>query len=79
MRPDRTIVGPRAGIRWFLAGYAGVAGFLLLEATVRQPGSASDLHASKEDAGSTRGIEFEVQRGMRSICKMRSGPFLRKG
>jgi len=56
MQPDRTIVGPRAGIRWFLAGYAGVAGFLLLEATARQPGSASDRHASKEDAGSTRGI-----------------------
>jgi protein-S-isoprenylcysteine O-methyltransferase len=27
-----------------------------LEALVRQPGSASDLHASKDDAASTRGI-----------------------
>ncbi|MGO8861695.1 MAG: methyltransferase family protein [Acidimicrobiales bacterium] len=56
MQPDRTMVGPRTGTRWFLAGYAGVVGFPLLEATVRQPESASDLHASKEDAGSTRGI-----------------------
>jgi protein-S-isoprenylcysteine O-methyltransferase Ste14 len=53
---DRTVVGPRAGSRWFLAGYAGVAGFLALEATVRQPGTASDLEASSEDDGSTRRV-----------------------
>jgi protein-S-isoprenylcysteine O-methyltransferase len=56
MQPDRTILGPRAGSRWFLAGCAGVAGFLAIEAAVRPPGEASDLHASQEDAGSTRGI-----------------------
>lgn len=53
---DRTRFGPRRGLRWFLAGYAGVSGFLGLEAFVRQPGSASDLHASKDDAASTQGI-----------------------
>lgn len=54
MTTGRTRIGPRRGLRWFLAGYAGVTGFLALEALVRQPGSASDLHASKEDAASTR-------------------------
>ena len=54
MTTGRTLIGPRRGLRWFLAGYAGVTGFLALEALVRQPGSASDLHASKDDASSTR-------------------------
>ncbi len=53
---ERTPIGPRRGLRWFLAGYAGVSGFLVLEAFARQPGSATDLHASKEDADSTRDI-----------------------
>ncbi|HWD55071.1 MAG TPA: isoprenylcysteine carboxylmethyltransferase family protein [Acidimicrobiales bacterium] len=56
MTTDRTAIGPRRGRRWFLAGYVGVTGFFGLEALVRQPGSASDLHASKDDAASTRGI-----------------------
>ena len=30
-----------AGDHWFLAGYAGLAGFFALEATVRQPGSSA--------------------------------------
>ncbi len=47
---------PPPGTRWFVAGYAGLAGFLLLEGTVRRGGSASDLHAAAEDAGSTRRI-----------------------
>jgi protein-S-isoprenylcysteine O-methyltransferase len=33
-----------------------VTGIMVLEATVRQPGTASDLHASRDDAASTRGI-----------------------
>jgi protein-S-isoprenylcysteine O-methyltransferase Ste14 len=53
---DRTAIGPRQGLRWFLAGYAGVTGYLALEELVRQPGSASDLHASKDDGASTRGL-----------------------
>lgn len=53
---DRTPIGPRRGLRWFVAGYAGVSGFLALETLVRQPGDASDLHAAKDDARSTRGI-----------------------
>jgi protein-S-isoprenylcysteine O-methyltransferase Ste14 len=45
----------RRGSRWFLAGYAGVAGFLAVEA-MRRPGPASALHGGSEDAGSTRDI-----------------------
>jgi protein-S-isoprenylcysteine O-methyltransferase Ste14 len=44
------------GIGWFVAGYAGVAGFLLLEASTRRRGAASSLTASRDDRGSTRMI-----------------------
>ncbi|HWF17572.1 MAG TPA: methyltransferase [Acidimicrobiales bacterium] len=50
------MIGPRRGRRWFLTGFAGVTGFLALEALVRQPGSAYDLHASTDDDSSTRGL-----------------------
>ncbi len=43
-----------ASTRWFVAGSAGVGGFLLLEALVRQPGAASDLHTSAGDEGTRR-------------------------
>jgi protein-S-isoprenylcysteine O-methyltransferase Ste14 len=46
----------REGIGWFIAGYAGVAGFLLLEASTRDRGAASSLEASRDDRGSTRMI-----------------------
>ncbi len=49
-------IGPRRGLGWFAAGYAGVNGFMALEASVRRPGTASDLHASSDDAASTRWI-----------------------
>lgn len=45
-----------ASTRWFGAGYAGLAGFLLLEALVRQRGSASDLDPSAHDDGTTRQV-----------------------
>jgi protein-S-isoprenylcysteine O-methyltransferase Ste14 len=38
-----------------VSGYAGLAGFLALEATIRRPGAASDLQAPTDD-GSTRRI-----------------------
>jgi protein-S-isoprenylcysteine O-methyltransferase Ste14 len=44
------------GIGWFVAGYAGVAGFFLLEASTRRRGVASSLTASRDDRGSTRMI-----------------------
>jgi protein-S-isoprenylcysteine O-methyltransferase Ste14 len=44
----------RAGTGWFLAGYAGVAGFFLIEASTRQRGNASSLDASRDDDGTTR-------------------------
>lgn len=40
--------------RWFLAGCAGLAGVLMLEATARKPGAASTLDATDEDNGTTR-------------------------
>ncbi|MGA8633991.1 MAG: isoprenylcysteine carboxylmethyltransferase family protein [Candidatus Dormiibacterota bacterium] len=42
------------GAGWFLAGYGGVAGFILLEAATRRRGSASSLDASADDRGTTR-------------------------
>ena len=39
---------------WFLAGYAGIAGFLALEALTRQPGAAASLKTSADDQGTTR-------------------------
>jgi protein-S-isoprenylcysteine O-methyltransferase Ste14 len=47
----------RAGVRWFVAGYAGLAGFLALEAVVREGGgTASSLDTSDEDHATTRMI-----------------------
>lgn len=46
----------RSGTGWFLAGYAGVAGFFVSEGVTRKPGSASSLHASADDQGTTRMI-----------------------
>jgi protein-S-isoprenylcysteine O-methyltransferase Ste14 len=55
--PDgSTPIGPRRGLRWFGAGAAGLGGFFAVEALVRSPGEASDLHGGEQDAGSTRGI-----------------------
>jgi protein-S-isoprenylcysteine O-methyltransferase Ste14 len=38
----------------FLAGWAGLAGFIVLEGTVRRRGAASSLAAGEEDRGTTR-------------------------
>ena len=48
--------GAPSPIGWFLAGYAGVAGFLVLEGALRRRGSAASLDASQDDQGSTRRI-----------------------
>jgi protein-S-isoprenylcysteine O-methyltransferase Ste14 len=44
------------GIAWFIAGYVGVAGFFVLEASTRQSGAASSLDTSRDDRGTTRMI-----------------------
>jgi protein-S-isoprenylcysteine O-methyltransferase Ste14 len=44
------------GGRPLLLGYAGIAGFLALEAFVRPAGGASSLRASTDDQATTRGI-----------------------
>ena len=41
---------------WFRAGYAGVAGFFLVEGLARRRGMAASLDASGDDQGTTRGI-----------------------
>ena len=41
---------------WFLAGYAGVAGFFAVEAAARERGRAANLTASDDDQGTTRDI-----------------------
>lgn len=46
----------RAECRWMACGYAGLAGFLVLETLVREPGSASELDASADDQQTTRMI-----------------------
>lgn len=43
-------------VGWFVAGYAGVLGFLVLEGSSRQRGAASSLRASRDDRGTTRMI-----------------------
>jgi protein-S-isoprenylcysteine O-methyltransferase len=53
--PARNRSGARnAGTGWFLAGYAGVAGFFALEAATRTRGTASSLETSSDDHGTTR-------------------------
>src|SRR5664280_703037 len=56
MRPGsirpRDYAGP--GVGWLMAGYTGLAGFLVLEGVVRQQGSASSLEGSTDDQGTTR-------------------------
>jgi protein-S-isoprenylcysteine O-methyltransferase Ste14 len=72
MHDGMTPVGPRRGLRWFGAGAAGLGGFFAVEALVRAPGEASDLHAGTEDAGSTRGIALAT--GLAAL----SAPLLRR-
>jgi protein-S-isoprenylcysteine O-methyltransferase Ste14 len=72
MSDGTTPVGPRRGLGWFGAGAAGLSGFFAVEALVRAPGEASDLHAGTEDAGSTRGIAVAA-----SLAAL-SAPLLRR-
>ncbi len=46
----------QGGIGWFVAGYLGIAGFIVLEASTRERGTASSLSASHDDRGTTRMI-----------------------
>jgi protein-S-isoprenylcysteine O-methyltransferase Ste14 len=53
--PEVPLHGPaRSG--WFLAGYAGVAGFFVVERVARGSGTAASLDALGDDQGTTRGI-----------------------
>jgi protein-S-isoprenylcysteine O-methyltransferase Ste14 len=72
VRPDTARAAAHRRVGWFGAGYAGLAGIVAVEALVRRPGAASDLHASTEDAGSTRGIAAA------GVVAALSAPFLRR-
>jgi protein-S-isoprenylcysteine O-methyltransferase Ste14 len=53
--PQLRLHGPvRSG--WFLVGFAGIAGFFVVEGLARQRGTAASLDASRDDEGTTRGI-----------------------
>lgn len=56
IRPSRDGRRSDGGLGWFLAGYAGIAGFLALEALTRKPGRAASLETSADDQGTTRMI-----------------------
>jgi protein-S-isoprenylcysteine O-methyltransferase Ste14 len=62
---------PGRGSGWFLAGYAGVAGFFALEAALRRKGSASSLAATPEDQGTTRMIVigYAVAAGLAPVLR----------
>lgn len=42
--------------RWLLAGYAGLAGFFLLEGLLRRSGRSASLKTSDQDRGTTRAV-----------------------
>lgn len=46
----------RGGSGWFLAGYAGIAGFFALEAVSREGGPAASLGTSADDQDTTKMI-----------------------
>ncbi len=52
-RDSRSSTGRGPGDGWFLTGYAGLAGFLFLEALVRRRGRPSDLRRSTDTGGTT--------------------------
>ena len=54
MAAHSTSHGNRSGDRWFVAGYAGLAGFFVLEAVTRQGGRSSSLEPSSDDQATTR-------------------------
>jgi protein-S-isoprenylcysteine O-methyltransferase len=72
MHDGTTPLGPRRGLRWFAAGAAGLSGFFALEALVRSPREASDLHPGTEDASSTGGV------AVATALAALSAPFLRR-
>jgi protein-S-isoprenylcysteine O-methyltransferase Ste14 len=55
-RAVRSSRATRSGKWWFLAGYAGVAGFFAVEALARERGRATSLDPGTDDRDSTRMI-----------------------
>jgi protein-S-isoprenylcysteine O-methyltransferase Ste14 len=76
-RPSRSGRPGGGGRGWFLAGYAGIAGFLALEALARKPGQAASLEASPDDQGTTRmivaayGVAAELPLVLRRVPALR--------
>jgi protein-S-isoprenylcysteine O-methyltransferase len=65
-------------IGWLLVGYAGLAGFLALEATTRRRGSASRLDETADDDGTTRAIvrAYALAGLATPIVRLLPGPLL---
>ena len=67
--------------RSFVAGYLGLAGFLGLEAAIRQPGGASSLEASRDDRGTTLTIlsAYALAATLAPLARRLPGPRLPAG
>jgi len=68
----------RGPIRWLVAGYAGLAGFFLLEELLRQKGNSASLKASEQDQGTTRAVvlAYAVASDLPLLSRWLPGPAL---
>jgi hypothetical protein len=69
--------GRRDSTRWFIAGYATLAGFFALEAATRERGTASSLAATADDQDTTRDIVLAYAVGAVAAPFLRLIPFPR--
>jgi protein-S-isoprenylcysteine O-methyltransferase Ste14 len=67
----------RDSTRWFIAGYATLAGFFALEAATRERGTASSLAATADDQDTTRDIVLAYAVGAVAAPFLRLIPFPR--
>ncbi len=65
----------RDSTRWFLAGYATLAGFFALEAATRERGIASSLATTADDQDTTRNIVLAYAVGAVAAPFLRLDPF----
>jgi protein-S-isoprenylcysteine O-methyltransferase Ste14 len=65
--------------RGVVVGYAGLAAFFALEATVRERGTAASLHADEADDGTTAGVVRAFVAGAALPLALRRAPGRRLG
>lgn len=68
----------RGGRWWFTAGYLGITGFFVLEATTRSGGAAASLEASGDDQDTTRAIvaAYALSAALAPLVRRIPGPAL---